>query len=428
MYDQFYNLRERPFALSPDPEYLYLSHPHREALDSLRYGIESRAGFIVITGEIGAGKTTLLQTLLSRLDERVVVARLVNTTLEPRELLEAILLDFGLDTAGKTKPLMLRDLGEFLIQQRQQDRRPLLVIDEAQNLSVAALEEIRLLSNFETEKSKLIQIVLAGQPDLRHTLALPSLEQFRQRIAVSYHLRPLDANETAAFINSRLAHAALGEPLRFPREAAEDVYRRSGGLPRLINLICDAALVFGYAEDRRTIDAALIRDVTAELELTGVMLRTPAAASPAAPSVPPPAPAMSPPMREISAAPTAVSTAAAAAPPRPGVRDGLRSPQDAVERAAALADRENAVARRERQLAEQRRVLEEQMRLRRSQERASTARLAESHRVLPLSASPMAVRFDPATSASPLPGWLRRLLGIEPRRETEDKLGHVTRG
>ena len=226
----------------------------------------------MITGEIGAGKTTLLQSLLRRLDERIVVARLVNTTLDPRELLEAILLDFGLETAGKTKPQLLHDLGQFLVEQRQQGNRALLVVDEAQNLSLAALEEIRLLSNLETEKSKLLQIVLAGQPNLRQTLALPGLEQLRQRIAVSYHLRPLDAHDTATYINARLAHAALSEPLTFPRDAAEEVYRRSGGLPRLINVICEAALVFGYAEERRTIDAVLIGEVIAELELTGVML------------------------------------------------------------------------------------------------------------------------------------------------------------
>src|SRR5512145_2010078 len=138
MYERFYNLRERPFALSPDPEYLYLSRVHREALDAIRYGVESRAGFIVVTGEVGAGKTTLLQTLLRQLDDRTVVARIVNTTLEPRELLEAILLDFGLTTAERSKPALLRELGQFLVQQRAQGRRPLLVVDEGQNLSPEA--------------------------------------------------------------------------------------------------------------------------------------------------------------------------------------------------------------------------------------------------------------------------------------------------
>src|ERR687896_108069 len=154
MYERFYQLRERPFALSPDPDYLYPSRVHREALDYLRYGLESHAGFIVITGEIGSGKTTLLQTLLRGLDGQTTVARIVNTMLEPRELLETIMLDF----------------------------------DEAQNLSLAALEELRMLSNLETEKSKLLQIAMVGQPNLRDKLAAPELEQLRQRITVSYHL------------------------------------------------------------------------------------------------------------------------------------------------------------------------------------------------------------------------------------------------
>ena len=393
MYEHFYNLRERPFALSPDPDYLYLGHAHRETLDSLRYGIESRAGFIVITGEIGAGKTTLLQSLLRRLDDRIVVARLVNTTLDPRELLEAILLNFGLETAGKTKPMLLRDLGQFLVEQREAGKRALLVVDEAQNLSLAALEEIRLLSNLETEKSKLLQILLAGQPELRHTLALPGLEQFRQRIAVSYHLRPLDANDTATYINARLAHAAIGEPFAFPRDASDEVYRRSGGLPRLINVICDSALVFGYAEERRIIDAALIREVIAELEVTGVMLSS--AAPPTAPAAPLPGSSeVKPPQAPRPAAPA----------------PSARTAPDASERASVLAERERSVAQRERQLAEQRRVLEEQLRLRRSQQQRVAPRPAEP-RVSPLSPSPAPIRF--AASPGPeVPGWLRRILGI----------------
>jgi putative secretion ATPase (PEP-CTERM system associated) len=273
MYERFYNLRERPFALSPDPEYLYLSRVHSEALDSIRYGVESRAGFIVVTGEIGAGKTTLLQTVLRRLDDRAVIARLVNTMLDPRELLEAIALDFGLEDISKSKAVLVRDLGLFLVEQRRQGRRPLLVIDEAQNLSPLALEEVRLLSNLETEKSKLLQIVLAGQPNLRDTIATPELEQFRQRIAVSYHLMPLEPADTAAYINFRLEHAALGEPLRFPPDACSLVHEISGGVPRIINVVCDAALVFGYAEERHTVDRATIDEVITELEATGIVRR-----------------------------------------------------------------------------------------------------------------------------------------------------------
>ena len=382
MYERFYNLRERPFALSPDPEYLYLSRVHREALDSIRYGIESRAGFIVVTGEIGAGKTTLLQTLLQRLDERTVVARIVNTMLDPHELLEAIGLDFGLDTTGKSKPALLRDLGAFLVQQRAQGRRPLLVIDEAQNLTAQSLEEVRLLSNLETEKSKLLQILLAGQPNLRDKIASPELEQFRQRVAVSYHLMPLDAPETAAYINFRLEHAALGEAPRFSPDASDLVHQVSGGIPRVINVVCDATLVFGYAEERRTIDRALLEDVVAELESTGVISRQ-GRPRPAVEATPAPAPASSPapgavpvlastprpaaldvdPMRDRTLA--AAREAALQARQAVAAREAeLASQRDLVHRRQTeLAAREEAIRQRERQMAEQRRIMGEEYRL-----------------------------------------------------------------
>ena len=329
MYERFYNLRERPFALSPDPEYLFLSRAHSEALDSIRYGIESRAGFIVVTGEIGAGKTTLLQTVLQRLDDRTVIARVVNTMLEARELLDAIALDFGLTDVNKSKPVLLRDLGLFLVDQRRQGRRPLLVIDEAQNLSPQALEEIRLLSNLETEKSKLLQILLAGQPNLRGKIASPELEQFRQRIAVSYHLRPLADGETEAYINFRLKHAALGEPLRFPSDACNLIHEVTAGVPRLINVLCDAALVFGYAEERRTIDRAMIEEVIAELEETGIVRRPVAAAASTSVPAPVPVPSIPPasaqPASTTLAAPTPV-VPPAAAPAAPTIANAPATP------------------------------------------------------------------------------------------------------
>ena len=217
MYERFYHLRERPFSLTPDPDYLYPSRVHQEALNYLRYGIEAHAGFVVITGEIGCGKTTLLQTVLRGLDKQTSVSRIVNTMLDPRELIEAVMLDFGLDPGqNRSKPILLRDLARYLVDQRMSRRLALLVVDEAQNLSPAALEEVRMLSNLETEKSKLIQVVLIGQPNLRDVLARPELEQLRQRITVSYHLSPLGADETAAYINHRLRRAALGTPLQFP--------------------------------------------------------------------------------------------------------------------------------------------------------------------------------------------------------------------
>ena len=350
MYERFYQLRERPFALSPDPEYLYPSRVHREALGYLRYGLESQAGFIVITGEIGSGKTTLLQTVLRGLDSDTTVARIVNTMLEPRELLETIMIDFGIDPAGRSKPLLLRDLAQYLVDQRLAGRMVLLVIDEAQNLSLGTLEELRMLSNLETEKSKLLQIVLVGQPNLRDKLNAPALEQLRQRITVSYHLQPLDAGETENYINHRLKRAATGTPMEFPRSVTDAIHARSRGVPRLINVICDAALVFGYAEERRQMDDALIAEVLDELETTGVLPR--AAAPPATPAVAATAPAPAP-----ASAPVAEPGAAAVAAPRVPL-----GPDPSV-RQALLDQREQALTQRERELAEQRRILAEEFRL-----------------------------------------------------------------
>jgi putative secretion ATPase (PEP-CTERM system associated) len=395
MYERFYQLRERPFALSPDPDYLYPSRVHQEALDYLRYGLESQAGFIVITGEIGSGKTTLLQTLLRNVDADTTVGRIVNTMLEPRELLETIMIDFGLEAAGKSKPLLLRDLSQYLVDQRLAGRNVLVVIDEAQNLSLGALEELRMLSNLETEKSKLLQIVLVGQPNLRDKLAAPELEQLRQRITVSYHLPPLDAEETGHYINHRLRRAALGAPLEFPREATDLIHARSRGVPRIINVICDAALVFGYAEERRTFDAPTIREVLTELEDTGVLpARSPAAAAPAAP------------LAATAVREAAVPHAAAmAAPVQAAAREAearAAAAHDAAQtRIAALDERERMLRQRERELAEQRRVLAEEYRLMRSRTAAAappTVRVAAP-----------AARYDTATRET-FWQWLRRIM------------------
>ncbi|MGE3520783.1 MAG: XrtA/PEP-CTERM system-associated ATPase, partial [Vicinamibacterales bacterium] len=276
MYERFYNLRERPFSLSPDPDYLYPSRVHKEALSYLRYGIEGHAGFIVVTGEIGSGKTTLLQTALRGLDHRTSVSRIVNTMLDARELIEAVMLDFGIDPgADRSKPLLLRDLARYLVEQRGAGRLALLVIDEAQNLSLAALEEVRMLSNLETEKSKLIQIALVGQPSLREVLNRPELEQLRQRVTVSYHLQALDTAETAAYVNHRLRRAAVGAPLELSRDVTDLIHLHSRGIPRKINVIADAVLLFGYGEEQRTIGVDLTQEAIEELEATGVIQATP---------------------------------------------------------------------------------------------------------------------------------------------------------
>jgi type II secretory pathway predicted ATPase ExeA len=271
MYERFYRLRERPFALSPDPEYLYPSRVHREALDYIRFGIEGYAGFVVITGEIGSGKTTLLQVLLRGLDGQTTVVRLVNTLLTGRELIESLLIDLGVADPPPTKPLMLRELAARLIEQRTAGRRVVAVIDEAQNLSLEALEELRMLSNLETEKSKLMQVVLVGQPDLRDTLDRPSLEQLRQRVTVRYHIDPLDEDDTALYINHRLARAAAGAPLTFPRDVTDAIHARSRGVPRMINVICDGVLLCGYADESPVIDLALVHTAIEELESSTVL-------------------------------------------------------------------------------------------------------------------------------------------------------------
>lgn len=354
MYERFYNLRERPFALSPDPDYLYPSRVHREAMDYLRYGIESQAGFIVITGEIGSGKTTLLQAIIRSLDSATTVTRIVNTQLEPRELLETVMLDLGLDPAGRSKPVMLRDLAQHLVDERLAGRLVLLVIDEAQNLTLPALEELRMLSNLETDKSKLMQIVMVGQPNLRDKLAQPELEQLRQRITVSYHLEPLDAAETVAYINHRLRRAALGPALEFPHGVTDLVHARSRGIPRMINVICDATLVFGYAEEKRDVDRVLIDEVLAELEATGIL----AASAPVGIGI-----------SGLRCGASLQAGFTADGPAKAGHH--IVSVDPAVirllqEREARLVERESALERREQELAAQRRILVEEYRLLRS--------------------------------------------------------------
>ena len=368
MYERFYHLRERPFALTPDPDYLYPSRVHKEALSYLRYGIESHAGFVVITGAIGSGKTTLLQTLLRGLDSQTTVARVMNTLLDPRELLEAAMIDVGLDPSGKSKPIMLKEFGEFLVSERGSGRIVLLVIDEAQNLTLPALEEIRMLSNLETEKSKLLQIILIGQPDLRDKLDRPELEQLRQRITVSYHLEALDTEETAHYINHRLARASVGAPMEFDRAVTNRIHARSGGVPRLINVIADATLVFGYGEERSLIDTALIDDVIADLDATGVLgpRSNPNRRASVVPADPAAAMAMQHGAAIAAPAGAPIDSAATAAAIMARTAEDEKRARELADRESQIRTREAEMASREREIAEQRRVLTEQYRLLRS--------------------------------------------------------------
>jgi general secretion pathway protein A len=265
MYTPYYGFHEKPFALSPDPRFLYLSGSHREVLGHLVYGIEQGEGFMAITGEVGTGKTTLCRTLLRRLGPETEVAFLFNPTLTPLELLKAVNGEFGLSTFGESRPELTDVLNAFLLEQRSEGRRVLLIIDEAQNLSVDTLEQLRLLSNLETEKSKLLQIVLLGQPELDQKLAAPELRQLRQRISVWSRLGSMDAEETREYVRHRLHVAGALERPIFTDAALRKIYQRSAGVPRVINLLCDRALLAGYADQQAQIGRRLVVRAAKEL-------------------------------------------------------------------------------------------------------------------------------------------------------------------
>ncbi len=258
MYEDFYGLKEKPFGLTPDPKFLYLSTRHREALENLAYGIAQKEGFILITGEIGTGKTTICRALLNRLDERTSVALLLNPFFSEEELLRYILTDFGLTPSGGTRLELLEELNKFLLSHASSGGISVLIIDEAQNLSLQVLEQIRILSNLETEKDKLLQIALVGQAELREKLRLPKLRQLDQRISVRYHLKPLDKKETPRYIYHRLAVAGSEGRISFSRISLRKIASFSQGIPRLINLICDRALLNGYAKQKYHITAGMV--------------------------------------------------------------------------------------------------------------------------------------------------------------------------
>ncbi len=269
MYKAFYNLSEKPFTLLPDPGFLYMSDKHRMAFSMLEYGLLNNAGFTVISGDIGAGKTTLIRHLLDNMDREHTVGLISNTHRSFGELLQWILLAFNLDHANMNKVEMYQRFVEFIIDEYAHNRSTVLIIDEAQNMEAETLEELRMLSNVNADKDQALQVILVGQNELRDTLRQPELVQFAQRISVDYHLQPLSAEETANYIRHRI-HIAGGNPDIFSALACEAVHRYSNGVPRLINLLCDTALVYGYAEQLQQLSARLVVQVAREKQAGGI--------------------------------------------------------------------------------------------------------------------------------------------------------------
>ena len=246
MYLEFYQLKEPPFNVTPDPRFLFFASRHREAFDLVRYGIEQRKGFIVLCGEVGSGKTTLCRAVLASLPAQVQAALVLNPLLTETQLIRAILQDLGLPSASRDRLNLIDQLNSFLLQRAREGLNVAVIIDEAQNLTPAVMEQIRLLSNLETDQHKLLQIVLAGQPELKARLALPELRQLRQRILVACELLPLNEVEVACYLSYRLQVAGATAPDLFDPPATRLVHRHSGGIPRLINALADRALMAGF--------------------------------------------------------------------------------------------------------------------------------------------------------------------------------------
>jgi general secretion pathway protein A len=262
----FFGLKQKPFNPTPDPRFLYSSPGHREGLAQLLYGVQEHKGFILLTGEIGTGKTTLLRTLLSRLDGNTASAFVFDTTLPFEGLLEYILEDFGVAKPGESHAQRLIALNNFLIERRRAGQNCVLILDEAQNLDLRALEQIRLLSNFETHTEKLLQILLVGQPELLDTLDRPELRQLKQRISLRCRILPLTAEQTREYVRTRLRIAGASDLGLFSEAAITRVAEYSGGVPRLINMLCDHCLLIGYADQIRRIDRRIVDEAVEYFE------------------------------------------------------------------------------------------------------------------------------------------------------------------
>ena len=267
MYESFFSLTQKPFALTSNPRFLYLSPRHKEALAHLIYGIKERLGFIQITGEVGTGKTTLCRALLNQLDEKTKTAFIFNSNLTERQLMQTIAADLGIPMNGKNRSDLFQELNRFLIEQLTLNNNVVVILDEAQNLSNRLLERIRMLSNLEAGNEKLLQIILVGQPELRDKLKSPELRQLRQRIAVRYHIEALDEENIPLYIKHRLKLASTnGSAPIFEKAAFHHIMRYSTGIPRLINILCDKALLTAYVLEQKTIDETIIQRCITEIE------------------------------------------------------------------------------------------------------------------------------------------------------------------
>lgn len=261
MYKQFYGLRENPFNLTPDPDFLYLGKVHQKGMAYLTYGLEARKGFIQLTGEIGSGKTTLLKTLLMRNRNKIKSAFIVNPKATFEQLFRMILFQFSIIEleAEYPKDVLLSKFYNYLMEQSKQNYPVVIIFDEAQNIDISVLEEIRMLSNLETEKTKLVQMIFVGQPELRETFLLPKFRQLKQRISVAYHIAPLSKDDTEAYINHRLKVAGANGRSIFTQCACNEIYSHSNGVPRLINIVCDATLLAGYVEEKEVLDETSLK-------------------------------------------------------------------------------------------------------------------------------------------------------------------------
>jgi len=266
VYLGYYGLKEPPFSITPNPRYLFYSAKHREALNHLLFGIRERKGFVQLTGEIGAGKTTLCRAMLDQLGKNFSTALILNPILDPQQLVKNIAMEFGLNVKGLDKLETMEAINLFLLAQAERGHDCLLVIDEAQNLTTELLEQVRLLSNLETDDRKLLQIALMGQPELRDRLNEPSLRQLRQRITVRYHLSPLRRTELDQYVSHRLRVSGADEPPLFTRPALWRIFAYTKGVPRLVNALCDKCLLAGFVQQSEQITYSIACRAVRELE------------------------------------------------------------------------------------------------------------------------------------------------------------------